>query len=61
MSCSCGFSRAIYELKGLPDGIVVDIELIFDGEFPTGSCSVSRAISGILVFLPKPESRDRPH
>jgi hypothetical protein len=61
MSCSRGFSTAMHELEELPDGMVVDIELIFDGEFPAGSCSVSRAISGILVFSSEPEFRDRPH
>ena len=61
ISCSRGFSTAMHELEELPDGIVAGIELIFGDEFPAGSWSVSRAISGILIFSPKPESRDRPH
>jgi hypothetical protein len=61
ISYSRSFSTAMHELEELPDGAVLGIELIFGVEFPAGSWSVSQAISGILVFSPKPASRDRPH
>jgi hypothetical protein len=32
MSCSCNFSTAMPELDELPDGIIVDTELVFGDE-----------------------------
>ena len=44
ISCSPGFSRGKPELEELPDGTIVDVELMFKDEVLPGGDNLSRAI-----------------